>query len=118
MSYGGGRFLLFEHLLHRLSPKSLDLLVMVARRIWLRWNSLAFDGVFLHPNTLFSEAVSACEDFSSSNRLPLPSSSVTIGGHVPTRIWKAPSSGLIKINWDAALNKSTGCIGFGCVARD
>lgn len=29
-----------------------------------------------------------------------------------------PSSGLIKINWDAALNKSTGCIGFGCVARD
>lgn len=34
------------------------------------------------------------------------------------RVWKVPFAGLVKINWDAALNKSTWCIGFGCVARD
>jgi hypothetical protein len=31
---------------------------------------------------------------------------------------RAPSSGKIKINWDASLNNSLGCIGFGCVAQD
>jgi hypothetical protein len=86
------------------------LLAIVARKIWLRRNSLVFDGKFIHPNILFSEAVSACYDFCRCNMLPLPTVSVEGGGPVPNHSWQAPSSGVTKINWDASLNKSTGCI--------
>lgn len=77
-----------------------------------------FEGKFLHPNTLYVEAVSACEDYYSSNELTMPPNSAMVEEQTLYQVWKAPTTGLIKINWDAALNKSTGCIGFGCVARD
>jgi len=35
-----------------------------------------------------------------------------------TRRWQPPHLGTIKINWDASINKSIGCVGCGIVARD
>jgi hypothetical protein len=35
-----------------------------------------------------------------------------------TRRWQPPHLGTIKINWDASINKSIGCVGWGIVARD
>jgi ribonuclease HI len=34
------------------------------------------------------------------------------------QVWLAPPPNFIKINWDAALNSSRGCAGFGLVARN
>jgi hypothetical protein len=33
-------------------------------------------------------------------------------------VWSAPPPNFIKINWDAALNSSKGCVGFGLVAKN
>jgi hypothetical protein len=87
--------LLFEHLIHKLSTKNLDLLAMVARQIWLRWNSLVFEDKFIHPNTVFSKAASACEEFYRYN---LPESRITLvegRGQTPIRPWQqaTPSPG-------------------------
>lgn len=59
--------LLFEHFLSRFDLTKLELLMVVARRIWLRRNALVFKGKFIHPNTLYAEAVSACEAYYSNN---------------------------------------------------
>jgi hypothetical protein len=110
--------LLFGHLIHRLSTKNLDRLAMVAHRIWLRWNSLVFEDKFIHPNTVFSKAASACEEFYRCN---LSKSHITLvegRAQTPVRPWQPPPQGMVKINWDASLNKKSGCIGFGCVACD
>jgi ribonuclease HI len=32
--------------------------------------------------------------------------------------WQPPSQGLIKVNWDASINKNKGWIGMGMIARD
>jgi hypothetical protein len=32
--------------------------------------------------------------------------------------WMKPSYGVVKINWDAALDEKTGTVGFGALARD
>ncbi|XP_062170938.1 uncharacterized protein LOC133876698 [Alnus glutinosa] len=104
----GDNFLqLFEHFLHRFSPNNLELLEMVARRIWLQRNSLVFEGKFLHPNTLYAEAISACDDFYCSTKTTMVLASVSVDVQELARIWKAPSAGLIKINWDAALKWRT-----------
>jgi hypothetical protein len=34
------------------------------------------------------------------------------------QVWLAPPPNFIKTNWDAALNSSRGCVGFGLVARN
>jgi len=34
------------------------------------------------------------------------------------QVWVAPPQSFIKINWDAAINSSRGCVGFGSVARN
>jgi hypothetical protein len=34
------------------------------------------------------------------------------------QVWVAPPPNFIKINWDAAVNSSRGCVGFGLVARN
>jgi hypothetical protein len=115
----GDRFAsLFVYLTHRLSSNQLALMAMVARRIWFRRNALVFEDKFVHPNTIFVETATACEDFQKCNSLNGLQASSTGGEHVQIRPWQHPSPGVININWDASLNKGTGCIGFGYVARD
>jgi len=38
--------------------------------------------------------------------------------HVSPTIWQPLQSNVVKINWDAAVNKKKGCIGIGVIARD
>jgi len=41
----------------------LDLLAVLARWIWLRRNTLVFEGTFIHPNIVFKGAVDALDEF-------------------------------------------------------
>jgi hypothetical protein len=59
---------LFEYCLQRFSKENVNLMAMIARRIWLQRNSLAFEGVFRHPNEVYAEAVSSLKEFKQCNR--------------------------------------------------
>jgi hypothetical protein len=53
---------LFEYVMNRFTKEQLALMAVICRRIWLRRNSLIFEGIFLHPNTLMMEAINAQDE--------------------------------------------------------
>jgi hypothetical protein len=109
---------LLELLMHRLDMGNLSLMATLARRIWLSRNRLVFEGMYTPPNVVYADAVLACEDFHHSTLPEIAHSNIE--GSVPhgSMAWKPPHIGVVKAKWDASLNKTTGCIGLGCVVRD
>jgi hypothetical protein len=110
---------LLEYSLQRFSCEKVELLTVVARKVWLRRNSLIFEGCFQPPRKIWEEALSYLEDFKSSmitDRSPLLCLEVSS----PSRFssWKPPPHGKVKVNWDASINPKEKCIGVGIVARD
>jgi hypothetical protein len=86
-------------------------MALIARKIWLRRNAMMFEGLLSHPNALYREAVNVLkEEDPILVEAPVPS--------IECLTWQPPPQGLIKVNWDAALNISAGWIGLGVVARD
>jgi ribonuclease HI len=110
---------LLDEFMYRFSKEEVELLIVIARRIWLRRNTLIFEGIFRHPAEVFKGAVSTLEEFKRCNHMEL---TAIESNNLPTmarqKNWQPPPSGIIKINWDAAINVKEGCIGLGIVARD
>lgn len=107
---------LFASILSRCDATKVALLAVTATRIWLRRNDVVHGGLFTHPLQVLREAKQALEDFQGVSdgqggiaRQP--------SEHIPA-IWRPPPVSMIKINWDAALNKNTGIVGLGIIARD
>jgi hypothetical protein len=90
---------------------------VLARKLWLRRNSVVFGGVFISPNQLMREAVISIEDFKRAN-VPTEKENDFQAIPVPPVQWKAPSLGLYKINWDAAIDMKNRRMGVGIIARD
>lgn len=55
--------LLFAYCLERVCREEFDLLAVMSRHIWLRRNSLNFEGTFSHPNVVFVEAGKSLIEF-------------------------------------------------------
>jgi len=62
-SWGTGFLSTFASFLMCCSNDDLDLLAVLARWIWLRRNTLVFEGTFIHPNIVFKGAVDALDEF-------------------------------------------------------
>lgn len=91
-------------------------MAVMARKIWLRRNSVVHGGDFIHPSILFREASSSLEEFRRVNsHEPVVQYPLLV---VPTILWHKPSSGKLKINWDVAVDKGHGRIGVGIIVRD
>lgn len=94
---------------------------VIARRIWFHRNSVIHNGSFIHPNMVYREAILSHEEFKICNLNEDQATQLvretTLVGHI---LWQPPHSGVIKINWDAAIavNKKMGCIDIGIIARD
>jgi ribonuclease HI len=107
---------LFEKLSDALEDDVLELVVVLARKIWLRRNSFVFSGVLSSPQQLVKAAKDSLSDFQnaalSSNMGPagIPN---TVGQQ-----WRKPPVGVVKINWDAGVAKATSKMGVGVIARD
>lgn len=57
---GGSDFIqVLEELMHKLDKEDFELLVTVARRLWLRRNTNAFGGDLIHPDVLVKQATNA-----------------------------------------------------------
>jgi ribonuclease HI len=110
---------LLEEMGSNLSKANVELMVVIARRIWLRRNTLVFEGVFIHPNEVYAKAGVSLKEFHRCNTQKIlpPTGGVDLCPARQQR-WSPPPTGLIKINWDVALNIKEGCIGMGIVARN
>jgi ribonuclease HI len=109
-------FNFFEQLMDILDDSDLALVSTIARRIWLRRNSFLFEGVFLPPGQLFLQSIVAMEDFNSASVSVASARERTLT--LPMPRWKKPDEGMIKANWDAALDIQTQRMGVGTVLRD
>jgi hypothetical protein len=87
--------LLFNYCLERVSREELDLTAVVARHIWLRRNSLIFNGTFTHPNVVFPDAEKSLIEF---KRCQIKESGVMLDEvYVPCNRnvkWQPPPHGL------------------------
>lgn len=104
-----------EGVFGKCSPDEVREFVGLARRIWMRRNEVVHGGLFTHPSVLLKLNNSALTEFQTANVLnaQVPSASVQQQIH-----WEAPLTGWLKANWDAGINRSQGCTGFGIVIRD
>jgi hypothetical protein len=107
---------LIESFLCRFTKDEMALMAVLARRIRLRRNTLVFEGIFIPPLTVFSLAAENLRDFQLTHQ----TNQHSVAEAVPpiTMKWQHPPSGVIKVNWDAAVNKKEGCVGIGIIARD
>lgn len=96
--------------------EEVELLVVVARKIWFRRNAVVHREDFIHPNHVFREAVDSLDEFREVN------SKEDEGAEDKQEVvqlkWKNPPTGMIKANWDVAMDKIKGSIGFGNIVRD
>jgi hypothetical protein len=98
------------------TAEEMELLAVLARRIWLRRNTFFFDGIFTLPNRVVELAFEAHQEFKLCNQ----KTQLIVGDMAPSavRMWKLSPVGVVKVNWDAAVNKNEGCLRIGIVAHD
>jgi ribonuclease HI len=110
---------IFMRLVERLTDEELRLVVTVARQIWFLRNNVIFKREFKAPGELFQAAHTQMEQHDRA--MEKRNKAEPIEGQTSTRTvvrWKSPPIGVLKINWDAALDPKTSKMGMGILARD
>jgi ribonuclease HI len=110
---------LVEHCMGKMSKEDLELLAVLARRIWLRRNTLVFEGTFVHPDTVCKGRATSLNEFKRCNGKECIERSPR--GTEPIfrpSSWIPPPSGIFKVNWDASLSLKKGWLGIGVIVRD
>jgi hypothetical protein len=107
---------LFGQLIGRLDRAEVELFVMVAQRVWFRRNSYVFEGMLPPPIGSMKDAVETLEDYRKAHENAI-ASIPRQRNPMPVR-WSKPSVGVIKMNWDAAMNRLKKLVGVGIIARD
>jgi hypothetical protein len=110
---------LFAYYVERYTKEELELMAVIARCIWLRRNAWIFEKQFDHPNVLFLEASRSLLDFKRCNIKEQEPFLVEGRDEALNRqqtCWTPPLDGVIKVNWDAALNVAKGWIGLDIIA--
>jgi len=110
---------LLDYCFHTFEKEKVELLLVVARNIWLRRNSLVFQGSFLSPHRVWEESLSSLDDFRicSQGEENLAKAS-THSASSPLEVWCPPPANFFKINWDASIDIKGNRIGIGLVVRD
>jgi hypothetical protein len=87
----------------------------IARLIWLRRNEVVFHDGFFAPISLVVKAVQIVEEFNKANSYP-PSRPILKEN--TDMSWQRPPLGMIKVNWDIAIDRECQQMGIGVVIRD
>jgi hypothetical protein len=110
---------LFVQLYDRLEVEDFQRFGFVARQLWFRRNKAIFEGDFLSPVRVNQIATAQVEDYAMAELTQKMTSGVATSAGVPrVPCWQKPSTGVVKINWDAAISMSEEMMGVGIVARD
>jgi hypothetical protein len=107
---------IMEQLLSKCSTEEVQLAVLVARQIWHRRNSVVFSGSFKSPKEILQMAKDQLEVFNMVNQ---PISKEGPGTRRTTiSLWTKPPPGVLKTNWDAAVDGKRRKIGVGVIVRN
>jgi hypothetical protein len=109
---------IFMECCSRFEVEQMAIFAVLARRIWFRRNAMLFEGKNEHPNQIYREVVTAAADFIDNNSGEESAVEPVRCVVSNTGSWTHPPSGIVKINFDAALNQEKGMVGIGVVARD
>jgi hypothetical protein len=93
---------LVEILFHRLEKEQLQLFAVTTLLLWMRQNKWVFDNEFQPPAVITKLAHKqhrAYEDAELSRAIHLPAMNIS-----EIQQWTKPPVGVVKLNWDAALN--------------
>jgi hypothetical protein len=107
--------LIFFSLCNRLDTQEVELMAVVAQKMWHRRNNLVFGGINLQPMYLLKVATDFLAKFQSAQasvNTCRPPSEVAIVK------WSRPPEGWVKLNWDAAVDIKKKIMGVGLVLRD
>lgn len=108
---------LIEDLLERCDREDIEFLAVLERKLWLHRNSLAHEGTFAHPSQVLREAKESLEDFHCHK--DKEGERVGLRENQPIAVWQAPVSGIIKVNWDVAVDVKKGLVGVSInIVRD
>jgi ribonuclease HI len=109
----------FVRMVERLSVEELRMFGYVARQIWLRQNDVVFNGQFKSLGKLVQAARLQMEQYDQASACRIKDESTKGSSCIRTHVrWVKPPAGIVKINWDAALDERTGNAGLGIIARD
>jgi hypothetical protein len=110
---------IFTRLVERLTEDELKLVVIVARQIWFQRNNVVFKGEFKSPGDLIKAARTQMEQYDQAVEKRNKTGPIEVQASTKTvERWKKPPIGVLKINWDAALDPRIGKMGLGTLARD
>lgn len=112
----GNFFQVVEDTFEQGDSEEIRLFVGIARRLWLRRNDVVYGGSLLHPSLLVQRAIVAREEYTQANEAGVGVSMQMVSKG--PMMWKAPSMGWKKMNWDASIAKDKNWMGFGMVLRD
>jgi ribonuclease HI len=103
-------------LIDKCSDEEVELAVLVARQIWHRRNNMVFGGKFTGPKILVKTASDQAGSLYSGE------STYKAQGvdarRIPHTPWSKPPPGVIKVNWDAAVEGRQKRIGIGVIVRN
>ncbi|GLT71410.1 hypothetical protein SLA2020_434310 [Shorea laevis] len=111
-------FSLTESLMSLPDDADLEVVLFIARRLWLRRNAVIFGDSITHPFQFVKQCHAAFEEFRLATAVSdsIPSSESLPPLSIP--LWQKPAPGTLKTNWDAAVDVRRNCMGVGVIIRD
>lgn len=105
-----------------MEEEDLLLVISMARQIRFRRNVVVFGGQISSPTHVVKCTRDSLADFHSAQSLPIVRAADAVGlgtsHHTACQQWRQPPEGVIKLNWDAAIDRDTKRMGVGVIARD
>jgi hypothetical protein len=110
---------ILDFMFARFDPEEVELFAEIARRLWFRRNDVVHGGNFSHPNEVIGTATALMTEY-RSDLIPVHVEREPLNGSVePLMVkWSSPPVGVVKANWDVAVDMKNGKLGYGCVIRD
>ncbi|XP_059446463.1 uncharacterized protein LOC132178010 [Corylus avellana] len=107
--------IIVEELCHYLDKEEMEVMVVVARSIWLRRNALVHGKKVSPSNVVVKNAIESFEAYHIANS---KIKGVIKRDNTKVFCWEAPKDDFVKVNWDAAVDKHRRKMGIGVIIRD
>lgn len=100
----------------QLDDGEMQMVVVVARLLWLRRNKVVYGGDLTSPTHIMETALSQLENYSKAEQgKPMTNTKPPM---TDSEKWCKPQVGFIKLNWDAVIDIQRQQMGVGIIARD
>lgn len=91
-------------MIDRCTIKELEIYAIIARKIWLKRNTVVYGWDFSHPNVLIQECASSLNKYRDAN----DKDNVFMQRKAPVapEKWNAPPPSIYKLNWNEAIDST------------